>query len=229
MAIQFSCPACGQPIEVDDEYGEHRVSCPYCRNIVNAPSESDPTLAAKHATDQAPDARPVTPFPGDGDPSQQVPPSSAQPPPPPGAPHGLGGPPWPRTPIPAMDLPTQVQGRNLPGVIGLLSGMIAVGLYVAAATVIVSHHEELGFDPAGKTDQKELQQRLIDMSQELDKHPWLMTALWLFLGTGACWLVGLICSVIGMSRRYKRHIASILGLIVALLLPAFNCAGMFMG
>ena len=37
MAIQFPCPSCGQPIEVDDEWASKPVACPYCRKTVNAP------------------------------------------------------------------------------------------------------------------------------------------------------------------------------------------------
>jgi hypothetical protein len=40
MAIRFQCPACSQPIEVDDDWAKRAVACPYCRKTVAAPAES---------------------------------------------------------------------------------------------------------------------------------------------------------------------------------------------
>src|SRR5512138_3207750 len=40
MAIRFACPSCRQPIEVDDNWAGQSVACPYCRNVVTAPSSS---------------------------------------------------------------------------------------------------------------------------------------------------------------------------------------------
>lgn len=40
MAIQFSCPSCSQPIEVDEGWAQKTVACPYCRGTVTAPAAS---------------------------------------------------------------------------------------------------------------------------------------------------------------------------------------------
>lgn len=40
MAIQFNCPSCGQPIEVDDALGGKEVGCPFCSQTVAAPGQS---------------------------------------------------------------------------------------------------------------------------------------------------------------------------------------------
>lgn len=40
MAIRFACPACRQPLEVDDEWGGQSVACPYCQRVVTAPQTS---------------------------------------------------------------------------------------------------------------------------------------------------------------------------------------------
>jgi hypothetical protein len=55
MAIQFPCPACGQPIEVDDELAGSQVTCPYCDKVVAAPTESalTPSGEARPAGEQA--------------------------------------------------------------------------------------------------------------------------------------------------------------------------------
>ncbi len=40
MAIQFNCPGCRQPVEVDDEWAGQHVACPFCQRVVTAPRES---------------------------------------------------------------------------------------------------------------------------------------------------------------------------------------------
>jgi endogenous inhibitor of DNA gyrase (YacG/DUF329 family) len=40
MTIQFQCASCGNPIEIDDEWGGKAVACPYCRKSVTAPMDS---------------------------------------------------------------------------------------------------------------------------------------------------------------------------------------------
>ena len=40
MAIRFSCPSCEQPIEVDDDWANQQVGCPYCQRMVSAPAAS---------------------------------------------------------------------------------------------------------------------------------------------------------------------------------------------
>jgi len=53
MAIQFFCPACRQPIEVDDIVANQTVTCPYCSKVVTTPAQSDPAVRMT-----APSARP---------------------------------------------------------------------------------------------------------------------------------------------------------------------------
>lgn len=40
MSIQFLCPGCGQPIEVDDEFANRLVGCPFCQTTAEAPAQS---------------------------------------------------------------------------------------------------------------------------------------------------------------------------------------------
>lgn len=40
MAIQFHCPGCSQPIEVDDIHAGQEAACPYCHRVVHVPTES---------------------------------------------------------------------------------------------------------------------------------------------------------------------------------------------
>ena len=53
MSIQFACPGCSQPVEVDSEHAGGVATCPYCRNVVNVPQEST------YRAEAAPPARPA--------------------------------------------------------------------------------------------------------------------------------------------------------------------------
>ena len=53
MSIQFPCPGCGQPIEVDSEHAGKVAACPYCQQVVNVPQES------AYVTAPVPPARPT--------------------------------------------------------------------------------------------------------------------------------------------------------------------------
>ena len=46
MSIQFLCPACSQPIEIDDEWSARPVACPYCRKTITAPESSTDAIIA---------------------------------------------------------------------------------------------------------------------------------------------------------------------------------------
>ncbi len=66
MAIQFICPSCGQPIEVDDELANELVTCPFCNEAATAPAKTDltpgsPATASPPGMDYTP---PVGPAPG---------------------------------------------------------------------------------------------------------------------------------------------------------------------
>ncbi len=58
MAIQFNCPGCRQPVEVDDEWAGQHVACPFCQRVVTAPAES--TITALQ-DDLPPTARRLSP------------------------------------------------------------------------------------------------------------------------------------------------------------------------
>jgi hypothetical protein len=98
MAIRFSCPACQQPLEIDDNWAGQSVACPYCRRVVNAPQ------ASTWPGSDVPMAAPGWPADPHAQPQQQQPPPGFGPPPTPGygqppAP-GFGPPPAPGFPAP---------------------------------------------------------------------------------------------------------------------------------
>lgn len=63
MAIQFFCPGCRQPIEVDQELANLAVTCPYCRKVVTAPEATDPVVTDA-ATARGPTAAQSPSIPG---------------------------------------------------------------------------------------------------------------------------------------------------------------------
>lgn len=56
MAIRFSCGACNQPIEIDDEWASKQAACPYCKKTVTVPPESTLTDLSS-----IPTAQPLSP------------------------------------------------------------------------------------------------------------------------------------------------------------------------
>lgn len=56
MNVQFLCPGCNQPLEVDQEWASKPVACPYCRKTVMVPANS-----TFHPATVGPQASPLTP------------------------------------------------------------------------------------------------------------------------------------------------------------------------
>ncbi len=61
MPIQFYCPACHRPIEVDDEAANQIVLCPYCNATHRAPASSNLDPRSATAVASAPASAPPTP------------------------------------------------------------------------------------------------------------------------------------------------------------------------
>ncbi|MFH1746037.1 MAG: hypothetical protein ABIG44_03220 [Planctomycetota bacterium] len=63
MSIQFMCPSCQQPIEVDEEFSGKQAGCPYCSSVVNVPTASTyqpaPITAARPADEETPSGTPM--------------------------------------------------------------------------------------------------------------------------------------------------------------------------
>lgn len=227
MAIQFACPGCKQPIEVDDQHGGQQVSCPYCRNVVVAPTESDPDIVTRYATGRTTDARPMQPPAGHlgAPPIAPVPTGQAPRPGTTGEPY----PPWQGSEFPPIGMPPGTPRKNIVGVVGLICGLVALGLYFVVATILLDHAKELGVEPGRKVDQAEMQERLLQMTKHLDQHAWLVSVMVCFAVSMFCWLAGIVCSAVGMSKRYRSHAPAIAGLIVAFVLPLMTCAGLAAG
>jgi hypothetical protein len=225
MAIQFACTTCLQPIEVDDEHGGKQVSCPYCRNIITAPMESTlqpGSVPAAQSAAGAPSGPPTPPGAG------TLPPRPMQFPPPPEVTWAGGQPtPWPATlPVPMVPAPVLVQ-RNMPGIIGAVCGLLSIALFCVTVSTASAHQRDLGIRPDGKMDQAEVQQRVMDLTMHLEQHPWLVRMLGAFTGSALCWVIGLTCSIVGMSKRYRSHTPAVAGLVITVFPLLLLCAGVF--
>ena len=79
MAIRFACPACQQPLEIDDGWAGQSVACPYCRRVVTAPQSSTWPSGGFPMANPARPLEPTGPMGGYGPPPT---PGFAPPPPP---------------------------------------------------------------------------------------------------------------------------------------------------
>lgn len=61
MVVQFSCPGCQQPIEVDQEWAGQHVACPFCQRVVTAPTDSTITSLDTELPHAARKLTPMTP------------------------------------------------------------------------------------------------------------------------------------------------------------------------
>lgn len=125
MAIQFRCPGCSQPIEVDDEFALRSAQCPYCRAVVAVPAISSLEIGVPVA------ARPV-PNAGAG----SMPPRA----------EGAPAPALP--PIPASRGDARQASARWYGNLSLVATGLTLALMVLAMVRIMVVMAQGGFDPA---------------------------------------------------------------------------------
>ena len=183
MNIQFPCKSCGKYIEVDGEWANRLVQCPYCSSTVTAPesSESKPELA-----EDGPQIPPVTPevssntsagFPGPGMPAHW----------------GDNGVVYGQTqPQPRKVLPWVGLGLAC---LGLIAGII---FFFLGALEMFSHIDKTSNpDEFGEFFEKAVEA----------KEGWAIKAsLWLFLGVvvgGLLWCAGLVCGIVSLARTKR--------------------------
>jgi len=187
MAIQFACPSCKQPIEVDEQWAEQQVACPYCHRMVTAPAESTIT------TDAPPAATPMGP--------------------PPQAP--LAEPAGEASAGPAAPPPTATRpARNRAAIGGLVFAVAAVVLIGLGAVIIaVRLTPYIQQAQARSQDAKSAQKQV---ERELAANPGLVSgpAVIIVAGIG-CAGVGLILSIIGLVRPQGGKVPAVLGLILS--------------
>lgn len=66
MPIQFRCPGCSQPIEVDDPFAGKAAQCPYCRRVITVPEQTNFDSAGPLEARPSPHAALPPPLPSAG-------------------------------------------------------------------------------------------------------------------------------------------------------------------
>jgi len=193
MAIRFPCPSCEQPIEVDDDWGNQSVACPYCRRVVNAPA----------ASTWPPHDIPVA-----------APAQSAFAPPLPPSQHGdsHAGQPFPADTLPPHAPP--VSGTSKAGAalaLSIASAVLSIiGCVIWYIMIIQMVIGRIGSDAS--EDQFFEEYMKILSSKTAPIHP-VPVAL-LVVGT-LCGMAGLVLAVRSLLRRERRQVMALVACIIA--------------
>ena len=205
MAIRFQCPACSEPIEVDDEWGRQVVRCPYCQRTVTAPGES--TLPTN---EQIPVA---TPIPGRREfqvPVDPVGPAGAVPP----------YPPQPQT--------------NRAAALALAFAITSIVLLLLCMQTVANHTLEMqeyqkflkeAIEAGGSPTTAVLKYH---ESQGGQWPAWLVRMSILAMGSLGAWLGAIVFGIIGLFRPVRRGMAAA-ALVIAGLLTMYFCVSALVG
>lgn len=133
MAIQFRCPGCSQPIEVDDEFALRSAQCPYCRSVVAVPAISSLEIGAPVAARPVPDAG-----------ADPIPPRA----------EGTAAPALP--PIPTSSADARQASARWYGNLSLVATGVTLALIVLAMIRIMVVMAQGGFDPTAAPQEETL-------------------------------------------------------------------------
>jgi len=195
MAIQFHCPGCSQPIEVDDVYAGQTAACPYCRRVVSVPLES--TLGGE-AT--APARPAVGCWPGTGG-------TPAAPPPPPGAP--LPG----EADLVATDRTRTARALgNWALICTVLAVLLLAGTVIYNLALLLPH-----IDPEASQPTAELAKLNVEIAQ---RHPALTI---MSLGAMFAALAGLALGITSLRLRGQGNWRGIVAVVVCGMLVTCFC------
>jgi len=195
MAIQFRCPGCSNPIEVDDPYAGQSAQCPYCRRVVAVPLQSE------MAPLSPPAARPAQGV------EWGAAPPVAGPPPPPGALH-----------VGPSETPRERAARTFANY-ALICALLAVGLLGASvfdmfrfALAEVSRHPE----------SQPSQRWFREIAQTYRPPAWVPATS---IGMAFFGAVGLALSLVSLSQSTRRNWRAVVSLVVCGLLATCCAVG----
>ena len=206
MSIQFQCPACAQPIEVDDAWASRPVACPYCRRTIAAPASSTLDTAAP-----PPMATPLGGPPG-------VEPLVAE-----GGTHYPGPPPQP------CAAGAGFAGLSNPFATWALAvSGLALGLFVVINLAVASKVSSL-VGPGATPE--EARRAMLDLQKSMmaDMEAGILPS-W-FIGLAGClvlmlmlWVAGVVLGILAVRRPVRRRTA-VAALVTTGLLPLLICLG----
>lgn len=162
MSIQFNCPECNRPIEVDEPDGGQKIACYYCQAVVTAPARSQPisqtTVSSTPSADSDVEFQHI---------SELTEPDRRERPEQPEQPEQIITP-----------TPQPVRRRKTLGLIGLLAALAAIALAIVLVGWMMSNVLP-GFDQYQWEQMSPQQQRdlIVEKTEELIQDPPLMMSL----------------------------------------------------
>ncbi len=207
MAIQFRCPGCEQPIEVDDEFAGQTAACPYCRRVVHVPTES---------TLDQPVGGPARPSDGPPAPETKQPGGFAPPPLPPQGPYEQGLHVGPAEPS-RQERAARTYGNYAllcTILMALMFGTMAGYSAVRMAREVMKHP---GSQPSS--------QRIAEIQREIGSSPWIMAAN---IGMVFFSLAGLALAIVSLTQSRQNNWRAIVSLVFCGLAALCICAGTIM-
>ncbi len=210
MAIQFRCPGCEQPIEVDDEYAGQTAACPYCRRVVTVPVES--TLGSEGSAPARPaeaePAPPASPVAG-----ERATPAVTPPPLPPQGPCGEGLHVGPCGPTP------RERAARTYGNYALICTVLLVLLFGAIVGYsAIQMAQEVMKHPGSQPSPERVQ----EIQQELTRNGLVIAAN---IGTIFFGLAGLVLSIVSLTQGRQGNWRAILSLVICGLAVLCICGG----
>jgi hypothetical protein len=206
MAIQYPCPNCGKPIEVDDEFAGQHATCPYCRHAAAVPHQS--TYSRSHG----PTARSIPDLPG-----------AAAPAPPPFpdrfdlSPESAGGTAGPRSPRQGAAIRSGTAGLIFCfGGLLLFAVGVVLGIYAVLPQLSQNVHEQPTAD-----DLRRIQEDLLRTRPGL-----ALTVSGLELGGIACVVLGLGLAGASLAQQARGNWRAMLSLAAGGLFLLCVCTGM---
>ncbi len=201
MTIRFLCSACGQPIEIDDEWSSKPVACPYCRKTITAPAESQ--------FDNLKDVPTATPL--RNEPAEQPIVVSV--------PYGDS----------RSSIPAQTNRVAVAAVVLAVAVMVQFAVLMMIGAAHVSEFEHIESLAKARQDEgaspfEAQQQAMLQYLEDQGGVPpqWLMGMMMLYAGIAASWIAVVVCGIIGARRTYRRRMA-VVALVFAGMLPVIVC------
>jgi len=210
MAIQFHCPGCSQPIEVDDIHAGRTAACPYCRRVVSVPPQStldatDPGIARPPAEG----ARRPADAPGSLADSRSEP-SAGRPSPPPLGELHVG---------PTRSPREQVASKY--GTYGLICTALVLLLFAGSLVYLLAlMFAEMGGDLTSQPSTEQWAAIQAAAAQKFAADPRVRAVR---VGTAFFAIVGLVCGIISVTQ-HKQNWKGIVSLVLCGLFALCTCS-----